>query len=46
MAKMNEVVGMKNRVAVGEGGKRIVRPFRRQTFWKYIGCVLFSVTYG
>ena len=32
MEKMNEVVGMKNRVTVGVGVKWIVRPFRRQEF--------------
>ena len=42
---MNEEVGMKNRVTVGEGGERIVRPFRRQEFWKFIGCILSEVTY-
>ena len=30
MAKMNEAVGMKNRVTMGGGGKRIVCTFRRQ----------------
>ena len=30
MAKMNELVGMKNRSAVDRGGKRLVRPFKRQ----------------
>ena len=29
MAKLNEAVGMKNRLKIGGGGKRIVRPFRR-----------------
>ena len=46
MAKMNEAVGMENRVTVGGVGKRIVCPFRRQEFWKCIGCVLSAVTYG
>ena len=32
MKKMNESVGMNNRVAVGGGGKWIVCPFRRQEF--------------
>ena len=44
--KMNEAVGIKNRVTINGGGKRLVRNFKRQEFWKYIGCVLFSVTYG
>ena len=46
MAKMNEAVGMKNCVTVDGGGKGIVLPFRRQEFWKCIGCLLASVTYG
>ena len=37
MAKINEAVGMKNRVAVDGGGKRLVRPFKRQDFCKFIG---------
>ena len=41
-----EAVGMNNSVTVGGGGKHIVLPFRRQEFWKFIGCVLSSVTYG
>ena len=43
---MNEVVGMKNRLTISEGGKWIVFPFRSQEFWKYIGCVLLEVTCG
>ena len=46
MAKMNEAVGMKNHVTMGEGGKRKFCNFRRQEFWKCIGCVLSEVTYG
>ena len=46
MLKMNEVVGMNNRLTMGGGGKRIVCPFRGQKFWKCIGCVLSAVTYG
>ena len=34
---MNEVIGMKNRLMMGGGGKRIVHTFRRQEFWKFIG---------
>ena len=41
MAKINEAVGMKNRVAVDGGGKRLVRPFKRQEFCKFIG--LYSI---
>ena len=46
MSKMKEAVGTKNHVTVGGGGKRIVRPFRRQQFCKCIGYVLSEVTYG
>ena len=46
MEKINEVVGMNNRVTMGGGGKRIVRLFRRQEFWKCIGCVISEVNYG
>ena len=46
MEKMNEAFGMKNYVTVGGGRKRLVRPFKRQEFWKCIGCILSSVTYG
>ena len=46
MKQMNEAVGMNNHVTVSGGGKRLVRPFRRQEFWKCIGCVLSAVTYG
>ena len=46
MEKMNEAVGMKNRINMGGGGKLIIRPFRSQEFWKCIGCVLLEVTYG
>ena len=45
MAKINEAVGMKNRLTMGGGGKQIVRPFRRQELWKCIGCVILEVTY-
>ena len=43
---MNEVVGIKNRLKMGGGWKRVIRPFRRQELWKCIGCVLSAVTYG
>ena len=46
MAKMNEAFGMKNRLMMGGGGKRIVCPFISQEFWKCIGGVLLEVTYG
>ena len=45
METINEAVGMHNRVTVGGEGKQIVCPFRRQEFWKCIGCVLSEVIY-
>ena len=44
MAKMNEAVRMKNIFIVDGVGKRLVSPFKRQEFWKCIGCVLLAVT--
>ena len=46
MSKMNEAVGMKNCFTMNGGGKKLVRPFKRQDFWKCIGCILSEVTYG
>ena len=46
IAKKNEGVGMKIRFTMDGGGKRLVCPFKRQEFWKWIGCVLSAVTYG
>ena len=46
MAKSNEAVGMKNRFTVNGGGKRLVRPFGKHEFWKFVGCVIAAVTYG
>ena len=43
---MNEAVGINNRVKMNGGGKGLVLPFKRQEFWKCIGCVLSAVTYG
>ena len=43
---MNEAVGIKNRVTMNGGGKRLVRTFKRQEFWKCIGFILQAVTYG
>ena len=43
---MNEAVCMKNRVILNGGGKRQVKNFTRQEFWKCIGCNLSAVTYG
>ena len=46
MGKMNEAVGMENRVTMNGGGKRLVRPFKSQEFWKYIGCIISEDIYG
>ena len=46
MAKMNEAVVINNRNTMNGGGKRLVRPFKSQEFWKCIGCILSAVTYG
>ena len=46
MKKKNEAVCMKNRVTLNGGGKRQVKNFTRQEFWKFIGFILSSVTYG
>ena len=46
MEKMNEEVCMKNRITFNGGGKRKVKKFKRQEFWKCIGCILSAVTYG
>ena len=37
---------MNNCVTTNGGGKRLVRPFKRQELWKCIGCILSAVTYG
>ena len=41
-----EVVTMKNRVTLNGGGKRQIKKFTRQEFWKCIVCILLAVTYG
>ena len=46
MEKMNEAVTMKNRVTLNGGGKRQVKKFTRQEFWKCIGFILSAVTMG
>ena len=46
MEKMNEAVTMNNPVTLNGGGKRQVKKFTRQEFWKCIGCILSAVTYG
>ena len=42
---MNQAVCTKNRVTLNRGGKRKVKKFTRQEFWKCIGCILSAVTY-
>ena len=37
---------MKNRVTLNGGGKQKIKKFKRQEFWKCIGCILSEVTYG
>ena len=44
--KINEAVCMNNRVTLNGGGKRQVKKFTRQEFWKCIGYILLAVTYG
>ena len=39
MEKMNKAVCMKNHFTPNGGGKRPVKPFKRQEFWKCIGCI-------
>ena len=46
MERMNKAVTMKNRVTLNGGGKRQVKKFTRQEFWKCIGCILSAITYG
>ena len=46
MKKMNEAVGTKNSVTMNGGGKRLAHPFKRQEFWRCIGCILSKFTYG
>ena len=43
---MNEAVFIKNRFTSNGVGKRLVKRFKRQEFWKCIGCILLAVTYG
>ena len=46
MGKMNDAVTTKNRVILNGGGKRQVKNFTRQEFWKCIGSILSAVAYG
>ena len=46
MKTMNESVGEKNLIYKYVGGKRPICPFTRNKFWKCIGCILSTVTYG
>ena len=43
---MSESVCMNNSVTLNGGGKRQFQKFKRQEFWKCIGCILSAVTYG
>ena len=43
---MNEMVGMNNRLMMYGGKNWFVCIFKRQEFWKFIGCILSAVTYG
>ena len=46
MEKIIEAVGEKNLLDKSGGKKRLVHHFTRQKLWKFIGCILLSVTYG
>ena len=46
MKKKNLAVGENNRLGISGGKRILVHPFRRQAFWKCIGCILTAVTYG
>ena len=46
MRKMNITVIDKNYLGIYGGNKQLVRPFRRQEFWKFIGFFLSEVTHG
>ena len=48
MAKMNEMVGMNNRLVMSRGKKRlrIVCPFKRQELCKLISFIILADTYG
>ena len=43
---MNLAVGEKNRLDISGGNIWLVHTFRRQVFWKFIGCIISAVTYG
>ena len=45
-AKTNEAVGIINPYTMNGKGKILVRHFKRQYFWKYIGYIISEVTYG
>ena len=44
-AKTNQVVGEKNRLDTSVGRKRLVHPFTRNEFWKYIGRIISAVKF-
>ena len=45
---MNKMAGMKNRIFMYGGNKRLrlVPNFTRQEFWKFIGFIFLGVNYG
>ena len=43
---MNEAVAIKNHYTMNGGGKRLVRPFKKEEFWKCIGCIVSEFTFG
>ena len=46
MSKMNQAVGEKNYLDKLVGGKCPVHHCTMSKFWKFIGCILLSVTFG
>ena len=46
IARMNQVVGENNCIDKSGGRKRPDRPFTRNKFWKYSGCIILAVTFG
>ena len=45
MSNTNEAVGVKNNIIMSGIKKRLVIPFKRQNFWKFIGCIQLEGTY-
>ena len=46
LENINESDVTNSRFTMDGGGKRLFCPFKRQEFWKCIGCVLWEVNYG